>query len=439
MSKLFYSLFVFTALFARTVDVSPYIGELFTTNHAKIGAHPVLLNFSQQDFDQTFAAFIPGEALEKLAATLEEWFPEFIDSNATGIWQEAGYKFGIFGSKKATHKKQRLIKGINCKMSMEFIDWIRETKEISPEMERLLRHLESIDAESQRVFAKVMERIVDLSYSHKGTKRLPVTLRLIRFERSESCALPLHFDISVLSLIFPSNDYRESENLVIAPADGRLFDPLDLRRVLRPTVESDKSCGLIIAGSQMPLLAPHIHPSPHGVLPHNRGARCVIVACLHLPRVDSSKQSALLPKIDRVPDHLLDPFEEIEKASPGALVVLDIGGTLLCNRDGVWGLTDRRWPQTISRAEKVVALTRVPPLEADRIARQQTMLECGLACTILESTTRLKGSRLAEYLLSLEKKPTEIIYVDDKAEQIESVRDVCQQFKIPCRAVHYLR
>ncbi len=425
--------------FTCTIDLTPYLNTSFATSNEEVGAHPVILDYSYETFNQTFAEFIPGNDLETLSDTLKEWFPEFLNSDWVGPWKSAGYKFGIFSGRDATHKKQRLIKGINCKMCHEFIEWIRENKTISPPMERLLMRLDQIDAISQKEFSKVMEGIADLTYLYNGKRRLPVTLRIIRFERSDAYALPLHFDISVLSLIFPNNDTRFSENLIMAPADGRPFQVLDLRRALRPVpVDTNKTCGLLIAGSQIPQLTPHIYPSPHGVLPHGRGARCVIVACLHLPNCDTSKKTALLPKLTEIPNHLLDPFEEMEKVPPGALIVLDIGGTLLKKENEEWVLTDSRWTLATNRAEKVVALTKKPPSEEISQARQQTLQMHGIACTIIESSSTLKGPRLAAYIETLDTKPTMILYVDDKTEQIESVHQTCREFGIPYKSIHYL-
>lgn len=439
MSILRYACLIsFAALSACTVDLSPYLGKSFSVSQREVGAHPLILDYSLKTFNQVFAEFIPGKELETLADSFETWHSEFMNSEWADPWRSAGYKFGIFGCARATHKKERLIKGTNCKMCYEFIDWIRKHKKISPMMERLLLRLEEIDRVAQKEFFAALDNVGEIAYPWNGQHRLPVTVRIIRFERSDSYALPLHFDISILSLIFPSNDEQGFENLVLAPADGRPFQINDLRRALRPTItDPEKTCGLLIAGSQIKELAPHINPSPHGVLPHGRGSRCVIVACLHLPYCDTSLKSALLPSLNQIPSHLLDPIREMEKVPPGALIVLDVGGTLLIEESGEWVLTDKRWPIATNRAEKVIALTQKPPTEEISLARQKTLYENGISCKIIEATTPLKGQRLASYIESLEQKPTMVLYVDDSKEQIESVHQVCRELGIPCQSIHY--
>ena len=248
----FYILGFFTTIFASTVDLTPYLDKPFRVSHKQVGVHPVILDYSYQDFNQTFAEFIPGDELQVLSDRFEWWLGEFLNSKSVGPWRGSGYKFGIFDGSRATHKKQRLIKGTNCKMCYEFIDWILENKTISKTMHRLLNQLIKVDAIAQKEFSKVMDGIADLSYLYKGKSRLPVTLRLIRFERSDCYSLPLHFDISVLSLVFPSNDKPHLENFIMAPADGRPFEIHDLRRAYRPQVtDSNKTCGLLLAGSQI--------------------------------------------------------------------------------------------------------------------------------------------------------------------------------------------
>jgi hypothetical protein len=154
-------------------------------------------------------------------------------------------------------------------------------------------------------FLRHILRLIKFFYTYKGQPRLPITLRLIRFERSEQFTLPLHFDISVMSLIFPSDDPPYDECLIIAPADGSNFTVEQLKRALRPLPENpQQSCALLISGSLLRYLNIPILPTPHGVIPHNRDFRCVIVACLHVPNLDTSEQSTLLPLLTEVPEHL---------------------------------------------------------------------------------------------------------------------------------------
>lgn len=298
------------------VDFSPFLSCSFSSAVHDAGALPLYVDYSKKEFVEVFAEFIRGDELDQISSALEKWHSEFLASPFAFAWEKSRYRFGIFGSKQSTHKKTRLIEGINCKMCREYCDWILEQKgeEIKkiPGLSTLIYRLIQIDEISHKIF---IEKVAEISlvhpeinqifYSYKGASRLPISIRLIRFERSERFTLPLHFDISVMSLIFPSDDDPLDECLIIAPADGSEFAVENLMRAMRPAPRwMGESSALLISGTLLSYLNIPILPTPHGVIPHNRDSRCVIVACLHVPNLDTSEQTTLLPQLSDVPDHL---------------------------------------------------------------------------------------------------------------------------------------
>lgn len=289
----------------------------FTSAIRDVGSLPVAVDYSKTQIEEIFSEFVRGEKLNEASATLATWSSEFFASECATPWQKSNYRFGIFGGEKSTHKKTRLIQGINCKMCFEYCDWILENKKEElkklPYLERLVRQLIDLDRVCHAAFLDKMDeiaqthpKIASIFYTYKGEQRLPISLRLIRFDKSEQFALPLHFDISVMSLIFPSDDPPLEENLVIAPADGSVFTVEQLKRALRPSLDDpNQSCALMISGTLLSHLNIPILPTPHGVLPQHRDFRCVIVACLHIPNLDTSEQSTLLPTLNEIPAHLI--------------------------------------------------------------------------------------------------------------------------------------
>jgi hypothetical protein len=206
-----------------------------------------------------------------------------------------------------------------------------------------------------------------------------------------------------------------------------------------------------------------------------------------------------LPKIDakiQVVDSLKPIELELAKCSEDTLVLLDIGGTLLMHKDAIldakheewkrkwfarhypnstrddivssvrvvesafenWKLVDEKWPLVISKAQqnnaKVVALTKVivdptlKKLRPENLKRQGVLLKDDLrglaqgnfyeyAEGIIETEAKLKGPVLLELLPKLKDRPTKIIFVDDRLEQVRSVEEACQALKIPCVGFHY--
>ena len=297
------------------VNFGHFINRPFSEAIAEAGALPIFIDFSSSQMEESFAEFVRGKALDEINQTLQIWAPDFFASDCAAPWKGCNYRFGIFQNSEATHKKTRLIQGINCKMSLEFCDWIVENHGTDlakmPEFSRLIQRLTKLDQVCHKIFLEKVQEIAQthpqinqIFYSYKGKQRLPITLRLIRFETSDRFTMPLHFDISVMSLVFPSNDAPLDECLVIAPADGS-FTIEKLKRPLRPISENlNQTTALLISGTMLTDLDIPVLPTPHGVLPHNRDFRYVIVACLHIPNLDTSKQSFLLPILHETPQHL---------------------------------------------------------------------------------------------------------------------------------------
>ena len=301
------------------IDFTPFLNTPLCHALSQAGALPLYCDYSKADLEETFDEFVRGDALNEASAALEKWSSDFFASNDAFPWKKSNYRFGIFGGQESTHKKSRLIQGLNCKMCVEYCNWILENKSEElremPYLSRLLKRLLHLDALCHDIFLeKVHEistlfpNIEEIFYTCQGKPRLPITLRLIRFERSERFSLPLHFDISVMSLIFPSDDSPLDECLVIAPADGSKFEVTQLKRALRPPPPTpNQSSTLLISGTLFSPLNIPILPTPHGVLPHHRDSRTVIVACLHIPNLDTSEQSTLLPNLTEIPSHLQRP------------------------------------------------------------------------------------------------------------------------------------
>ena len=298
-------------------DFQPYLDRPFAEAIHNAGALPQFVDYSKQQIEETFDLFNRGYDLTQMSLLLKTWAPEFAASASYQAWEKSNYRFGIFDGAKPTHKKARLIQGINCKMCLEFCDWIKENHftELTPSMKQLIDRLISLDQICHHVFLeKVLEisqthpQITEIFYTYKNQPRLPISLRLIRFDPSDQYTLPLHFDISVMSLIFPSNDPPLEECLIIAPADGSTFSIDQLKRALRPIPpDPNQSCALLISGALLPNLNIPILPSPHGVLPHSHTSRYVIVACLHIPNLNTSKKDTLLPELTEIPEHLKTP------------------------------------------------------------------------------------------------------------------------------------
>lgn len=295
------------------VNFEHFLGCPFSKAVVEVGALPIYIDFSKSQIEESFAEFTRGKNFDEMEQLFKIWNPDFFASDYAAPWKGCNYRFGIFQDSQAAHKKTRLIQGINCKMSIEFCDWIIETQDLTnrPELGRLIQRLTQLDQVCHSIFlekveeiAKVHPQINQIFYTYKGKKRLPITLRLIRFDHSERFTMPLHFDISVMTLVFPSNDAPLDECLLIAPADDS-FTIEKLKKPLRPISENqNQTTGLLISGTMFSDLDIPIPPTPHGVLPHNRDFRTVIVACLHVPNLDTSKQSFLLPMLYETPQHI---------------------------------------------------------------------------------------------------------------------------------------
>jgi len=315
-SFLVYTIGLFADKSCSHVNYAPYLDTSFEYAINKVGALPILVPYSKNQLQAIFKEFIRGKSLEESAQCLDDWSSGFFASALSKPWQGSHYRFGIFGGAESTHKKSRLIQGINCKMCREYCDWIFQNKQEElakrPYLTTLLQRLIDVDEKVRGLFLDKIEEIGQkypevnkIFYDYGGEPRLALSIRLIRFEYSEQFSLPLHFDISVMTLIFPSDDESSNECLILAPADGSEFKAESLKKALRPLSEkADVSCTLMISGTQLNDLKIPILPTPHGVLPHYRNSRCVMVVCLHVPNIDTSMQSALLPKLISIPNHL---------------------------------------------------------------------------------------------------------------------------------------
>ena len=198
---------------------------------------------------------------------------------------------------------------------------------------------------------------------------------------------------------------------------------------------------------------------------------------------------------------LLPIHEEIKISNEGTLVLLDIGGTLLHQRDPIlhrdhehwkkawfercypqlspeekkelarvvegflikndcgWQRLDK-WPELVKQAQmqkiKVIAFSKVltdPALQhalAIRLANFGIPIHDDLpelagekdqfiyAGGVIQTSEKLKGPVLKEAISKMTHSPHKIIFVDDRKEQVESVHLACQELGIPAVCFHYM-
>ncbi len=293
------------------VDLSPFLNTSFQEAIQSIGCQPLIIDIPQKTIQNVFTAFSRSQNLEKICEVTDRWSKEFA-SLQEGPWENTNYRFGIFDNSKPTHKKNRLIQGINCKISREYCDWVRENhnEELTaiPELELLFQELMDIEEVCHAVLIKKIEEIAQdypnmekIFYSHEDKKRIPLSIRITRYDNNGKFCLPLHNDISVLSLIFPSDDDPTKECLIIAPPED--FTLSNLRRPVRPIPHNSSQIStILLSGVLMPFIEIPIPPSPHAVLPHDRDARTVIIVCCHLPNVCTSHWNTVLDDMQELPE-----------------------------------------------------------------------------------------------------------------------------------------
>lgn len=112
----------------------------------------------------------------------------------------------------------------------------------------------------------------------------PVSLRLLRYERTDSLGIRPHIDKSGLTVILDSDDPADETNLVFGPLDPSLSASLDSFRPL--TCRQDESLiffggGLRAAGFQ------ECRPLPHTVRPFRRAVRHSAVFHWFLPNLET--------------------------------------------------------------------------------------------------------------------------------------------------------
>jgi predicted phosphatase len=185
--------------------------------------------------------------------------------------------------------------------------------------------------------------------------------------------------------------------------------------------------------------------------------------------------------------HVVDSLSPIESAledcDSKTLLILDAGETLMTARDAVlhpehndwkqrwfkkhfprmsreeqvaliqivrsdgsiWELVDDAWPDLIADAQnrgaQVLVLTKntVDPKLKGLTAMR--LIHLGLPIkndSVIETEAPLKGPVLIEVLKQLSFQPEQIIFVDDRLEQIKSLDEACRQAQIPCIAFHLI-
>lgn len=296
----------------NAVELSPYLRLSVQEGIKQVGCIPVFLPPSKEAIEKIYSILIPNKVFQDISKTTKDWGDQFVKSEAGAVW--TNYRFGLFDSNRPTHKEKRLIEGMNCKICREFYDWIKLSKseEFSqmPELGILFDQLMILEKECHSIFIEKVKEIArdfpeieKIFYSYKGENRLPVTIRLIRYEKTGKFCLPFHYDTSILSLIFPSDDDPLKECLVLGPVSSIGFYPELLRRPIRPEPpDSNMTCSLLITGTLLKHIGIPILPTPHGVLPHERTSRYVITACCHVPYLNTSHFNSVISENDEIPE-----------------------------------------------------------------------------------------------------------------------------------------
>lgn len=293
------------------VELVPFLDRSFQEGIENIGCQPMIIDIPQQKIKEIYSKFNRGKKFVKICEATKRWGEEFATLKE-GPWSNTNYLFGIFDKSGPTHKKSRLIQGINCKISREYCDWVRENyaEELLaiPKLNFLFSQLMEVEEICQASMTKKVEEIAknfpqieQIFYNYRGSKRIPLSIRITRYDHTGNFCLPLHYDISVMSLILPSDDDPLDECLLIASPKDFALDKL--RRPIRPVAKDlSQISAILISGALMPIIEIPIAPSPHAVLPHHRNGRYVIVVCCHVPNLSTSNLSTVLNDMQELPN-----------------------------------------------------------------------------------------------------------------------------------------
>lgn len=296
------------------LDLSPFLQSPLQESLESVGCLPIFAPISKNEIDALYTHFNQIKDFTEICSTLKSWAQEFAASEEITPWSHTNYRFGIFDQSRPTHKETRLIEGVNCKICREYYDWVhdhhREELASQPAIAYLFEKLMAIEAVCQRIVVEKIAEIAqehpkvnDILYHYKGQLCAPLTIRLIRFGKTGRFCLPLHYDTSIISLIFPSDDDPLEECLVvapIAPLNQEAFDKNTFRKVIRPiSSDASQACIVLITGTLLPYIGIPIFPTPHAVLPHNRPTRSVITVCCHIPNLNTSGFNSLISFVQK--------------------------------------------------------------------------------------------------------------------------------------------
>lgn len=309
----------------QCVDLTPFLNQPLQAAIKDGGCLPIFIDCSKSDLNNIYQTFQPNERLDAICQTTKDWGEEFASSKEGNLW--TNYRFGVFNQSQPTHKKRRLIEGMSCKITREYCDFIRNTHAellaTFPYVDLLFQQLMRLEEIAQAIFtAKIKEIAVthpainQLFYPYNNKQRLAITMRIIRFDKTENFCLPLHHDISILSLIFPSDDDPSNECLLIAPTHPTVFNLDQLRRIIRPvSPHPEQTCAFLITGSLLSHLGIPIPATPHAVLPHDRDFRYVITACCHVPNLNTSNLNSVLNDMKDLPESFINKFLHEKKGN----------------------------------------------------------------------------------------------------------------------------
>lgn len=296
-------------------SLEPFVNSSVIQAMKEIGCLPVRMEVSKEEIEEIYAEFRENEDLEQFCERTKGWGEMFALSHEGALWKN--YRFGVFNNTGPTHKKRRLIEGINCKISREFYDWIKrfqgDALDSMSKLDRLFNRLLALEELCHSIFMDKIKEIAQeypevekIMYEYEGRLRVPITIRLIRFDKTGRFCLPFHYDVSIMTLIFPSDDDPLEECLIIAPARGQSFNISEFRRPIRAQWGAyNATCGLLISGTLLSYLGIPIPPTPHGVLPHDRNFRYVITACCHIPYLNTSHMDSVITDNSEIPKQFL--------------------------------------------------------------------------------------------------------------------------------------
>ncbi|CAF3259391.1 unnamed protein product [Rotaria socialis] len=305
-----------------TVDLSPYLQ--YSTNEAlkQVGCQPIMFPISKAIVDSIYVASDTCMIahFDKVCKLAQDWEYGFAASDESIPW--CNVRFGIRDKRPAVERKKD--KKFYLQFCREYGEWVEKNRahELAsiPELKNLFDLLLTFEKECQQVFLEKLKEIAaiypeanKLLYNYRGEQRVPISIRVITYENEDHFSVSPHFDKAAMTILMPSDDNPDEECLIVAPADGTIFDPEKLRRVVRPLYNDSNStsCALFITGAMLQEIGVPVPPTPHAVLPHNRVLRHVLVAFCNIPYLDTKHLTFNIVYKKEMPNNFIERFKPI--------------------------------------------------------------------------------------------------------------------------------